>query len=601
MSLIHIKPSSLPLHSTVSINLMNNEHLTWTVERERGMSFDLTRERGMSFDLSALCADPEGHNRQDIIIPESVKREVKLEAGSSVDYFPFGHPSHPVLHHNHTRERQPSVHFAPPSPVLRSTMPEQSKRFYPEPPSNESSYGSGRCGPATKRQRGDRGQALESSGGLSATSPAASATARAHTRSRSAGHRAPARKPSISPPRRAPPPAPKASAGNSTSRVKSKGGLSVRRNKSSPSKSESIDTATLSAELGLVDARHRLAGPRGGKGSAVHRVGAYTLEQRAVLVTKFHSKRGRRIWRKKIKYDCRKKLADKRPRLKGRFVTQEELDGLDAETLAKVTGLVPPSDAESSTEDAEDSDSSQGDTVPTSSASRSRGASGTVAKTVTKNGVSPGGDVGENGFVAAALGTPRGGGAKCSSRKASPVTKKASAERESAKVKGSASTGGVKSIEAASKDNVAGVVKSGGKGGTKAVKRGAKSVAAKKTSSKAVQPGAAKPEPQSTAEEEEFIYVDVIEQKPRNASIGGMSDSGFDVMEVFAHVEKCEDGTEDMNMNVNMELDERSGIAEPGEVDVGYSTGGDQLVAGFMADDILSSNFDMMSTGVTVT
>ncbi|CAN0447623.1 unnamed protein product, partial [Hapterophycus canaliculatus] len=56
------------------------------------------------------------------------------------------------------------------------------------------------------------------------------------------------------------------------------------------------------------------------------RVGAYTLEERAVLVAKFHAKRGRRIWRKKIKYSCRKKLADKRPRLKGRFVTQEELE-----------------------------------------------------------------------------------------------------------------------------------------------------------------------------------------------------------------------------------------------------------------------------------
>jgi CCT motif len=38
-------------------------------------------------------------------------------------------------------------------------------------------------------------------------------------------------------------------------------------------------------------------------------------------VAKFHSKRARRIWRKKIKYDCRKKLADQRPRVKGRFVT----------------------------------------------------------------------------------------------------------------------------------------------------------------------------------------------------------------------------------------------------------------------------------------
>ncbi|CAM9868475.1 unnamed protein product, partial [Discosporangium mesarthrocarpum] len=67
-------------------------------------------------------------------------------------------------------------------------------------------------------------------------------------------------------------------------------------------------------------------GPGGGEGSSTtYKVGAYTLEERAAIVAKFHAKRGRRIWRKKIKYDCRKKLADKRPRLKGRFVTQEEL------------------------------------------------------------------------------------------------------------------------------------------------------------------------------------------------------------------------------------------------------------------------------------
>jgi CCT motif len=57
--------------------------------------------------------------------------------------------------------------------------------------------------------------------------------------------------------------------------------------------------------------------PRDGQ----HRIGAYTPAERAMRVAKFHSKRARRIWRKKIKYDCRKKLADQRPRVKGRFVT----------------------------------------------------------------------------------------------------------------------------------------------------------------------------------------------------------------------------------------------------------------------------------------
>lgn len=61
------------------------------------------------------------------------------------------------------------------------------------------------------------------------------------------------------------------------------------------------------------------------------RIGIYLPEERKSRIAKFHSKRKIRIWRKRIKYDCRKKLADSRPRIKGRFVKRSDVSG---DTLA---------------------------------------------------------------------------------------------------------------------------------------------------------------------------------------------------------------------------------------------------------------------------
>lgn len=60
------------------------------------------------------------------------------------------------------------------------------------------------------------------------------------------------------------------------------------------------------------------------------RIGAYTKEERKQRIERFRMKKLNRIWKKQIKYDCRKRLADTRPRIKGRFVSRSSNDNDDS-------------------------------------------------------------------------------------------------------------------------------------------------------------------------------------------------------------------------------------------------------------------------------
>jgi CCT motif len=59
------------------------------------------------------------------------------------------------------------------------------------------------------------------------------------------------------------------------------------------------------------------------------RIGIYTPTERAAIIERFMLKRSRRVWNKKIRYDCRKNLADRRLRVKGRFVKRSEQEQLE--------------------------------------------------------------------------------------------------------------------------------------------------------------------------------------------------------------------------------------------------------------------------------
>jgi hypothetical protein len=90
------------------------------------------------------------------------------------------------------------------------------------------------------------------------------------------------------------------------------------------------------------------------------RIGIYTPAERAAIITKFNAKRARRVWNKKIRYNCRKNLADRRMRIKGRFVKRS------VETMEASSSSLSPENNESQKEEIKDTSKETRSTPPTS-------------------------------------------------------------------------------------------------------------------------------------------------------------------------------------------------------------------------------------------
>lgn len=56
----------------------------------------------------------------------------------------------------------------------------------------------------------------------------------------------------------------------------------------------------------------------------MRKIGKLTVHERYQKIKSFKLKREKRIFKKKISYDCRKQVADKRLRIKGRFIRKED-------------------------------------------------------------------------------------------------------------------------------------------------------------------------------------------------------------------------------------------------------------------------------------
>lgn len=105
---------------------------------------------------------------------------------------------------------------------------------------------------------------------------------------------------------------------------------------------EDLSEGSISGEKGQLTLPHSLS-----KYKHVYnkngRIGIYTPSERAAIISRFQGKRSRRVWNKKIRYNCRKNLADRRTRIKGRFVKRTEprpkpLPHDQFESLAKKDG-----------------------------------------------------------------------------------------------------------------------------------------------------------------------------------------------------------------------------------------------------------------------
>jgi len=61
-----------------------------------------------------------------------------------------------------------------------------------------------------------------------------------------------------------------------------------------------------------------------GEDDGLSRIGKYTLEERRLRILRYRQKRQERNFDRKIKYACRKTLADSRPRVRGRFAKNDD-------------------------------------------------------------------------------------------------------------------------------------------------------------------------------------------------------------------------------------------------------------------------------------
>lgn len=131
--------------------------------------------------------------------------------------------------------------------------------------------------------------------------------------------------------------------------------------------------------------------------ASAYRIGRYTPAERRIRLERYREKRLQRNYNRRVKYDCRKMIADKRRRVQGRFVKREEEVALAAQQEKAANGVEEQSNK---LEEVGNGTDGTEDETKVHNQLESSGSSGHVLESMTLNGrgVDEGGEcVGSDG------------------------------------------------------------------------------------------------------------------------------------------------------------------------------------------------------------
>uniref|UniRef100_A0A5B6YMV7 Putative histone-lysine N-methyltransferase set-2 n=1 Tax=Davidia involucrata TaxID=16924 RepID=A0A5B6YMV7_DAVIN len=103
-----------------------------------------------------------------------------------------------------------------------------------------------------------------------------------------------------------------------------------------------FSTGDLQERINMVQQYHRSESPLSNESSSIiesmNKACRYSPEEKKERIERYRSKRNQRNFNKKIKYACRKTLADSRPRIRGRFARNDEIEKSSPHQWSQVSG-----------------------------------------------------------------------------------------------------------------------------------------------------------------------------------------------------------------------------------------------------------------------